>query len=148
MGEIKAVTTIGVPEKSTDFRWFMPNPSSVPLQSQVKLSKADYSKGKEEIEKIQPIRHASACGTLIYAMVSTRLNIAFAVGVISRCEPTRTKSLGCSQNHCDSEGDFNLHGYCDSDMAVVIFPIKTGFLRNSTSFTPSNLVRTDRKTDR
>ena len=59
-------------------------PSSVPLQSQEKLSKAHYPKDKEETEKIKAIPYASACGSLMYAMVSTQPDIAFAVGVVSR----------------------------------------------------------------
>ena len=50
-------------------------PSSVPLLPQVKLSKAHCPKDKEEIEKMQAISYASACGSLVYAMVSTRPDI-------------------------------------------------------------------------
>ena len=59
-------------------------PSSVPLQSQEKLSKAHYPKDKEETEKMQAIPYASACGSLMYAMISTRLDIAYEVGVVSK----------------------------------------------------------------
>ena len=47
----------------------------VPFQPQVKLSKAHCPKDKEEIEKMQAISYASACGSLVYAMVSTRPDI-------------------------------------------------------------------------
>ena len=59
-------------------------PSSVPLLPQVKLSKAHCPKDKEEIEKMQAISYASACGSLVYAMVSTRPDIAYPRGVVSK----------------------------------------------------------------
>ena len=72
-------------------------PSSVPLQPQVKLSKAHYPKDKEETEKMQAIPYASACGSLMYATVSTRPNIAHAVVVTRFMRQLWTMSLGCSQ---------------------------------------------------
>ena len=51
-------------------------PSSVPLHSQEKLSKAHYPKDKAETEKMQPTPYASTCGSLMYAMVSTRADIS------------------------------------------------------------------------
>ena len=55
-----------------------------PLPSYVKLSKQDCpvsNKDKAEMDK-QP--YASAVGSLMYAMIATRPDIAFAVGVVSR----------------------------------------------------------------
>ena len=63
------------PEKNIEkvleiFQMIDTKPSSVPLQSQEKLSKAHYAKDKEETEKIKAIPYASACGSLMYEMVS------------------------------------------------------------------------------
>ena len=56
----------------------------MPLQLQVKLSKAHYPKDKEETEKLQAIPYASGCGSLMYVMVSTRPDIAYGIGVVRR----------------------------------------------------------------
>ena len=58
-------------------------PSSVPFQPHVKISKAYYPKDKEETEKMQAIPYASACGSLMYAIISTRTDIEYAVVVVS-----------------------------------------------------------------
>ena len=52
------------------FQMIDAKPSSVPLQSQEKLSKAHYPKDKEETKTMQAIPYASACGSLMYEMVS------------------------------------------------------------------------------
>ena len=57
--------------------------SSVPLQLQENLSKAYHPKDKEETEKMQAIPYASACGSLMYAIISTRTDIEYAVVVVS-----------------------------------------------------------------
>ena len=43
-----------------------------------------YPKTQEEIEYMSKIPYSSAIGSLMYAMVCTRLDIAHAVGVVSR----------------------------------------------------------------
>ncbi|MGJ2631364.1 reverse transcriptase domain-containing protein, partial [Salmonella enterica subsp. enterica serovar Paratyphi A] len=58
--------------------------SSVPLQSYVKLSKEDCPVSTEEKAEMEKIPYASAVGSLMYAMIATRPDIAFAVGVVSR----------------------------------------------------------------
>ncbi|MCO5602704.1 hypothetical protein L7F22_056840 [Adiantum nelumboides] len=57
---------------------------SIPLPSYVKLSKQDCPESKEEKAKMEKIPYASAVGSLMYAMIATRTDIAFAVGVVSR----------------------------------------------------------------
>ncbi|MCO5609880.1 hypothetical protein L7F22_064113 [Adiantum nelumboides] len=54
---------------------------SVPLQSYVKLSKQDCPVSEEEKAEMEKIPYASAVGSLMYAMIATRPDIAFAVGV-------------------------------------------------------------------
>ena len=57
---------------------------STPLGSHFKLSKEQLPKTKEERDHMSKVPYASAIGSLIYAMVCTRPNIAHAVGVVSR----------------------------------------------------------------
>ena len=56
---------------------------STPLPAYLKLSKDDCPKSVEEKATLAKIPYASACGSLMYAMVATRLDIAYAVGVVS-----------------------------------------------------------------
>ena len=55
-----------------------------PLPSYVKLSKLDCPQFDEERAEMDKLPYASACGSLMYAMIATRPDIAFAVGVVSR----------------------------------------------------------------
>jgi hypothetical protein len=59
-------------------------PRSTPLGSHFKLSKEQSPKTDEEREKMAKVPYASAVGSLMYAMVCTRPDIAYAVGVVSR----------------------------------------------------------------
>ncbi|GJV87895.1 putative RNA-directed DNA polymerase [Tanacetum coccineum] len=57
---------------------------SSPLTTNFKLTDKDYPSSKKNIEKMDRVLYASAVGSLMYAMVCTRPNLAHAVGVISR----------------------------------------------------------------
>ncbi|RVW37940.1 Retrovirus-related Pol polyprotein from transposon TNT 1-94 [Vitis vinifera] len=59
-------------------------PMSTPLGSHFKLSKKQSLKTEEERDHMSKVPYASAIGSLIYAMVCTRPDIAYAVGVVSR----------------------------------------------------------------
>ncbi|RVW20464.1 Retrovirus-related Pol polyprotein from transposon TNT 1-94 [Vitis vinifera] len=59
-------------------------PVSTPLGSHFKLSKEQSSKTEEERDHMSKVPYASAIGSLMYAMVCTRSDIAHAVGVVSR----------------------------------------------------------------
>ena len=59
-------------------------PVSTPLGSHFKLSKEQSSKTEEEMDHMSKVPYASAIGSLMYAMVCTRPDIAHAVGVVSR----------------------------------------------------------------
>ncbi|CAA0823451.1 cysteine-rich RLK (RECEPTOR-like protein kinase) 8 [Striga hermonthica] len=59
-------------------------PVGVPLGSQFRLSNKDSPKDDSEKERIRITPYASAIGSLMYAMVCTRPDIAHAVGVVSR----------------------------------------------------------------
>ena len=57
---------------------------SLPFRHGIHLSKEQSPKTPEQKERMSRIPYASAVGSLMYAMVCTRLDIYYAVGVISR----------------------------------------------------------------
>ncbi|MCO5579809.1 hypothetical protein L7F22_033671 [Adiantum nelumboides] len=57
---------------------------STPLPAYMKLSKNDCPKSIEEKAEMAKIPYASACGSLMYAMVAMRPDIAHAMRVVSR----------------------------------------------------------------
>ena len=59
-------------------------PMKVPIPVGVMLSAEQCPKTQEEEEDMSHVPYASAVGSLMYAMVCTRLDIAHAVGVLSR----------------------------------------------------------------
>ncbi|RVW83922.1 Retrovirus-related Pol polyprotein from transposon TNT 1-94 [Vitis vinifera] len=59
-------------------------PVSTPLGSHFKLSKEQSPKTEEEMNHMSKVSYASTIGSLMYAMVCTRPDIAHAVGVVSR----------------------------------------------------------------
>ncbi|RVW89194.1 Retrovirus-related Pol polyprotein from transposon TNT 1-94 [Vitis vinifera] len=89
-------------------------PVSTPLGSHFKLSKEQSSKTEEESDHMSKMPYASAIGSLMYAMVCTRPDIAHAVGVVSRFMSASLK----------------LQGYVDADFAGDIDSRKstTGFV--------------------
>ena len=56
----------------------------ITLSGHLKLTKEVCPKTQEEEDKMSKVSHASVVGSLMYVMVSTRPNIAHAVGVVSR----------------------------------------------------------------
>ena len=59
-------------------------PISTPLASHLKLSKEMCPKNQEEMNYMSKVPYALAFGSLMYAMVCIRPDIAHAVGVVSR----------------------------------------------------------------
>ena len=59
-------------------------PVSTPLGSHFKLSKEQSPKTEKERDHMCKVPYASAIGSLMYAIVCTRPDIANAVGVVSR----------------------------------------------------------------
>ena len=57
---------------------------NTPLPGHLKLTKAMYPNTYEEEDKMSKVPYASTVGSLMYAMVCTRLDIAHAMGVVSR----------------------------------------------------------------
>ena len=60
------------------------NPANCPLAGHLKLSSSRCPTSDEEKNEMQKIPYASAVGSLMYAMVCTRPDIAHAVGIVSR----------------------------------------------------------------
>lgn len=56
---------------------------STPLHGYLKLTKGTCPKTWEEEDKISKVPYSSTIDSLMYAMVYTRLNIAYAMGVLS-----------------------------------------------------------------
>ena len=56
----------------------------VPLPPYLKFSAEDNPTSEDEKAEMAKVPYASAVGSLIYVMVATRPDIAFAVGVVSR----------------------------------------------------------------
>ena len=105
-------------------------PVSIPLASHFKLSKEACPKTHEEMAYMTKVPYASVVGSLMYAMVCTRLDIAHAVGFVSRymnnlgkehwmavkwilkyLRGTTNKAL------CFGGSNISLQGYVDVDMA-------------------------------
>ena len=59
-------------------------PVSTPLASHFKLTKEMCPKTQEEIDYMSKVPYSLAVGSLMYAMVCTRPDIAHVVGVVSR----------------------------------------------------------------
>ena len=58
-------------------------PLSTPLPTYVKLSTCDSPTFDEDKEFMTKVPYQSVIGSLMYAMVATRPDIAFAVGAVS-----------------------------------------------------------------
>lgn len=105
-------------------------PVSTPLANHFKLSRVSCPTSQDEKEAMVAIPYSSAVGSLMYAMVCTRPDIAHAVGVVSRFLSNPGKEhwevvkwilryLKGSSNKCLCFGgsDSILKGYTDADMA-------------------------------
>jgi hypothetical protein len=112
------------------FRMQNAKPISTPLASHFKLTKEMCPKTQKEIEYMSRVPYSSAVGSLMYAMVCTRLDIAHAMGVVSRYMNNPGKEhwealkwilryLRGTATHalCFVGSHTFLQGYVDSDMA-------------------------------
>eukprot|EP00253_Pinus_taeda_P003691 PITA_03691 len=108
-------------------------PVKVPILVGVKLSAEQCPKTQEEEEDISHVPHASAIGSLLYAMVCTRPDITHAVGVLSRfmSKPGKehwtvvkrvfrylrgTSNYGlCYQGRLGLDRVLNIRGFVDAD---------------------------------
>ena len=62
-----------------------------PLLSYVKLIKLDFPQFDEKKDEMDKLPYALACGSLMYAMIDTRPNMAFTMGVVSKCMSNPSK---------------------------------------------------------
>jgi len=105
-------------------------PMSSPLADHMKLSSSQCLTGKEDKDEMKKVPYTSVVGSLMYAMVCTRLDIAHAVGVVSRFMSNPGKEhwaaakwilrylRGTSRVYlCFRPGQPVLDGYIDSDMS-------------------------------
>jgi hypothetical protein len=105
-------------------------PVGSPLAGHFKLSSKQCPSSKTEREEMKKVPYASAVGSLMYAMVCTRPDIAHAIGVVSRFLSNPGKEhwravkwilryLRGTSNLCLCFGDGKpvLDGYTDADMA-------------------------------
>ena len=102
----------------------------IPFASHLKLSSSLCPSTKEENEYMSRIPDANAVGILIYAMVSTRLDISHAIGVVNRYMENPGKEhwatmkwvlryLKGTNDYCITynSGCELVYGYVDSDFA-------------------------------
>eukprot|EP00253_Pinus_taeda_P031115 PITA_31115 len=105
-------------------------PVSTAFASHFKLSKEMWPKTHEDMDYMSKVPYASAVGSLMYAMVCTRSDIAHVVGVVSRFMNNPGKEhwmvvkwilryLRGTTNQALGFGGSNisLQGYVDADMA-------------------------------
>jgi len=110
-------------------------PVKVPIPVGVRLSAEQCPKTQEEEEDMSRVPYASAVGSLMYAMVCTRPDIAHAVGVLSRfmSKPGKehwtavkrvfrylrgTSDHGlCYQGRPGLDRVLDIHGFVDADWA-------------------------------
>jgi hypothetical protein len=112
------------------FRMQNEKPVNTPLANHFKLTKEMYPKTQEEIKYMSRVPYSSVVGSLMYAMVCTRPDIAHAVEVVNRYMNNPGKEhwevvkwilryLRGTASHalCFGGSDTFLQGYVDSDMA-------------------------------
>lgn len=112
------------------FNMHKSKPVSTPLAGHFKLSSKLSPTSEKEMKEMEKIPYSSAVGSLMYAMICTRPDIAYAVGVVSRflANPgekhwaavkwilryLRGTSKRCL---CFGKGKPVLEGYTDADLA-------------------------------
>lgn len=105
-------------------------PVSTPLGSQFRLSRKESPTSDLERAEMSKTPYASAVGSLMYAMVCTRPDIAHAVGVVSRYMSSPGKQHWeavkwvfrylrgtCDRSLCFEGKHTDLNGYVDADLA-------------------------------
>jgi hypothetical protein len=108
-------------------------PVSTPLASYFRLSKDQSPKTEEEKDFMAKVPYASAIGSLMYAMVCTRPDIAHAVGAVSRFMTNPGKQhweavkwilrylRGTTDRClCFRRGELKLQGFVDADFAAEV----------------------------
>ena len=65
----------------------------LPFRHGITLPKDQCPKTPDEIEKMKAVPYASTVGSLMYAMLWTRPDICFTVGMVSRYQSTLGKNI-------------------------------------------------------
>lgn len=112
------------------FNMHKAKPVSVPLANHFKLSKEHSPKTENEMAEMENVPCSSAVGSLMYAMICTRPDIAYAVGAVSRYLSNPGKQHWAAVKWifrylrgttrrclCFGKGKPVLKGYTDADMA-------------------------------
>ncbi|CAA7054408.1 unnamed protein product [Microthlaspi erraticum] len=118
--------------------------TTTPLATHFKLKSLTKAERKEEVVHMENKPYASAVGSLMYAMIGSRPDLAYAVGVISRfmSNPGREhwtavkwvlRYLRGASKDCltfTKNKEFSIEGFCDSDYATDIDKRRsvTGFI--------------------
>ncbi|MCO5604177.1 hypothetical protein L7F22_058338 [Adiantum nelumboides] len=120
-----------------------------PLPAYLKLSKNNCPKSIEKKAEMAKIPYASACGSLKYAMVAMRPDIAHAVGVVIRFMSNPGKkhwdavksilkylSGTADRQLCYGGGELSIKGYVNSDYASCVDSCKptTGWIYTFAGF--------------
>jgi hypothetical protein len=105
-------------------------PIATPLEANLKLMKLSDEEFAEVEQQMKGIPYKAAVGSLMYAMVGTRMDLAFAVSVVSQhmAKPgpmhwTTIKRImrylkdTSNLKLCLRGDNISLHGYCDADWA-------------------------------
>ncbi|GKA27191.1 retrovirus-related pol polyprotein from transposon TNT 1-94 [Tanacetum coccineum] len=81
---------------------------SSPLTPNFKLTDKDCPSSKNNIEKMDRVPYASAVGSLMYAMVCTRPDLAHAVGVVSRFLSNPDSDLAGNKDNMKSTSGYSM----------------------------------------
>ncbi|RVW66263.1 Retrovirus-related Pol polyprotein from transposon TNT 1-94 [Vitis vinifera] len=76
----------------------------LPFRHGIVLSKDQSPKTPEEIESMKAVPYASAVGSLMYAMLCTRPDICFAVGMVSRFQSNPGREHWTAVKHIIKSG--------------------------------------------
>ena len=119
-------------------------PVDTPVEKGLTFCLDQCPKTDQEKEKMKDVPYASAVGSLMYAMLCTRPDICFAVGLVSRYqsnpEPTHWQAIKRIMRYlrgttdlvlCYQGGDLKLRGY--SDAIGVVTQMSLGRSRNMCS---------------
>src|ERR1051325_9452532 len=106
---------------------------ALPFRHGIHLSQTQCPKTPQDVEDMRRIPYASAVGSLMYAMLCTRPDICYAVGIVSRYQSTPgyehwtavkniLKYLRRTRDYMliYGKGDLILQGYTDSDFQTDI----------------------------
>ena len=105
-------------------------PIDTPIEKRHTLSLQNCPKSEKEKREVARVPYASAVGSLMYAMLCTRPDICFAVGMVSRYQsnpkPVHWQVVKTIFRYlrgtsdlilCYQGGDLRLRGYSNADLA-------------------------------